>query len=72
MTPAPPTSYPIFNTPPELARGIAATGWEPATRPRTTPSTRRRPGSTQTGKALDRAGVEHTGSFPSPAARASR
>ncbi len=26
MTPAPPASYPIFNTPPALAEGIAATG----------------------------------------------
>jgi capsule synthesis protein PGA_cap len=28
MTPAPPASYPVFNTPPELARGISATGWD--------------------------------------------
>ena len=28
MTPAPPTSYPIFNTPPALAQGIKATGWD--------------------------------------------
>ncbi|HEX2436133.1 MAG TPA: CapA family protein, partial [Solirubrobacterales bacterium] len=28
MTPAPPASFPIFNTPPELADAIAKTGWE--------------------------------------------
>ena len=28
MTPAPPTSYPIFNTPPALAKGVEATGWD--------------------------------------------
>ena len=28
MTPAPPTSYPIFNTPPALAQGVKATGWD--------------------------------------------
>ena len=28
MTPDPPASYPIFNTPPELAEAIAKTGWD--------------------------------------------
>jgi hypothetical protein len=28
MTSAPPASFPIFNTPPELADAIAKTGWE--------------------------------------------
>jgi Bacterial capsule synthesis protein PGA_cap len=69
MTPAPPASYPIFNTPPELARGIKATGFDACDTASNHSLDQAQIGIDQTGKALDRVGVEHTGSFPSPAAR---
>ncbi|MEK6271922.1 MAG: CapA family protein [Actinomycetota bacterium] len=69
MTPAPPASYPIFNTPPELARGIKATGFDVCTTASNHSLDQTQTGIDETGKALDRVGVEHTGSFPSPAAQ---
>jgi len=69
MSPAPPASYPIFNTPPELARGIEATGWDACDTASNHSLDQGQPGIDETGKALDRAGIEHTGSFPSAAAR---
>jgi poly-gamma-glutamate capsule biosynthesis protein CapA/YwtB (metallophosphatase superfamily) len=69
MTPAPPTSYPIFNTPPELAAGIKATGWDACDTASNHSVDQGQAGIDDTGKALDRAGVEHTGSFPSPKAQ---
>lgn len=70
MTPAPPASYPIFNTPPALAEGIAATGWDACDTASNHSLDQGQEGIDDTGKALDRANVEHTGSFPS--ARAQR
>jgi Bacterial capsule synthesis protein PGA_cap len=69
MTPAPPASYPIFNTPPELARGIKATGFDACDTASNHSLDQTQTGIDETGKALDRVGVEHTGSFPSPAAQ---
>jgi poly-gamma-glutamate capsule biosynthesis protein CapA/YwtB (metallophosphatase superfamily) len=69
MTPAPPASYPIFNTPPELARGIKATGFDACTTASNHSLDQAQTGIEETGKALDRVGVEHTGSFPSPVAQ---
>ena len=69
MTPAPPASYPIFNTPPELARGIKATGFDVCDTASNHSLDQSQTGVADTGKALDRVGVEHTGSFPSPAAQ---
>jgi hypothetical protein len=69
MTPAPPASYPIFNTPPELARGIKATGFDACDTASNHSLDQTQTGIDETGKAFDRVGVEHTGSFPSPAAR---
>ncbi len=69
MSPAPPASYPIFNTPPELARGIKATGWDACDTASNHSLDQAQTGIDETGKALDRAGVEHTGSFPSAAAQ---
>jgi hypothetical protein len=67
MSPGPPASYPIFNTPPELARGIKATGWDACDTASNHSLDQGQTGIDETGKALDRAGVEHTGSFPSAA-----
>ena len=69
MTPAPPASYPIFNAPPELARGIRVTGWDACDTASNHSLDQAQTGIDETGKALDRAGVEHTGSFPSAAAQ---
>jgi capsule synthesis protein PGA_cap len=69
MTPAPPTSYPIFNTPPELAEGIKATGWDVCDTASNHSLDQGQTGIDDTGKALDRARVQHTGSFSSATAR---
>jgi Bacterial capsule synthesis protein PGA_cap len=69
MTPAPPTSYPIFNTPPALADGIRATGWDVCDTASNHSLDQGQTGIDDTGKALDHAGVKHTGSFPSAAAQ---
>src|SRR5947207_1497835 len=58
MTPAPPASYPIFNTPPELADGIKATGWDVCDTASNHSLDRGQTGIDDTGRALDRAHVE--------------
>src|SRR5436190_4967106 len=57
MTSAPPTSYPIFNTPPDLAKGVAATGWDVCDTASNHSLDQGQSGIDQTGTALDRAGV---------------
>ena len=69
MTGAPPTSYPVFNTPPALARGIARTGWRACDTASNHSVDQHQHGIDRTGRALDRAGVKHTGSFRSAKAR---
>jgi poly-gamma-glutamate capsule biosynthesis protein CapA/YwtB (metallophosphatase superfamily) len=69
MTPAAPTSYPIFNTPPALAEGIKATGWDACDTASNHSVDQGQIGIDDTGRALDHAGVRHTGSFPSPRAQ---
>jgi poly-gamma-glutamate capsule biosynthesis protein CapA/YwtB (metallophosphatase superfamily) len=65
MTPDPPTSYPIFNTPPALAEGIAATGWDACDTASNHTLDQGEEGVAETLEALDRAGVRHTGSATS-------
>jgi len=67
MTPDPPTSYPIFNTPPDLAKGIAQSGWDACDTASNHSLDQGEEGIGQTIKALDRAGVKHTGSATSQA-----
>ncbi len=69
MTGAPPTSYPVFNTPPALARGIARTGWSVCDTASNHSVDQGQHGIDRTERALNRAGVRHTGSFRSPKAR---
>jgi poly-gamma-glutamate synthesis protein (capsule biosynthesis protein) len=69
MTPEAPTSYPIFNTPPALAKGIRATGWDACDTASNHSLDQGQTGIDDTGLALDHAGVRHTGSFPSPTAQ---
>jgi poly-gamma-glutamate capsule biosynthesis protein CapA/YwtB (metallophosphatase superfamily) len=65
MTPGTPTSYPIFDTPPELAKGIEATGWDVCDTASNHSLDQGQPGIDETGKALENARIDHTGSFPS-------
>ena len=67
MTPARPTGYPVFNTPPELATAIRQTGWRACSTAATHTLDQGQAGVDGTIRALDRAGVAHTGSFSSAA-----
>jgi poly-gamma-glutamate capsule biosynthesis protein CapA/YwtB (metallophosphatase superfamily) len=69
MTPRPPTGYPVFNTPPALATAIRRAGWRICDTASNHSVDEGQYGIDQTGRALDRAGVLHTGSFGSPAAQ---
>jgi poly-gamma-glutamate synthesis protein (capsule biosynthesis protein) len=68
MTPRPPTGYPIFNTPTQLATAISRAGWRMCDTASNHSVDLGQYGIDQTGRALDRAGVLHTGSFGSRAA----
>ena len=69
MTPARPTGYPVFNTPPALATAIGQTGWRACSTAATHTLDQGQRGVDGTIRALDRAGVAHTGSFASAAAQ---
>jgi poly-gamma-glutamate synthesis protein (capsule biosynthesis protein) len=69
MSPRPPQGYPVFNTPTQLARAIRQTGWRVCDTASNHSLDQGQYGIDQTGLALDRAGVLHTGSFSSPAAQ---
>jgi poly-gamma-glutamate capsule biosynthesis protein CapA/YwtB (metallophosphatase superfamily) len=68
MSPRPPEGYPVFNTPTQLARAIRQTGWRICDTASNHSVDQGQYGIDQTGLALDRAGVLHTGSFSSAAA----
>jgi poly-gamma-glutamate capsule biosynthesis protein CapA/YwtB (metallophosphatase superfamily) len=61
----PPAGYPLFNTPTELADAIAATGWDACSTASNHTIDQGQEGVDSTLRALDRAGVAHTGSFAS-------
>jgi poly-gamma-glutamate capsule biosynthesis protein CapA/YwtB (metallophosphatase superfamily) len=69
MSPRPPEGYPVFNTPTQLARAIRQTGWRMCDTASNHSVDQGQYGIDQTGLALDRAGVLHTGSFSSRAAQ---
>ena len=69
MTPAPPASYPVFNTPPELATAIHQTGWRACSTASNHTLDQGQRGVDDTIRALSRAGVLHTGSYSSAAAQ---
>lgn len=68
MGPGPPTTYPIFNTPTGLASSIHRSGWDACSTASNHSLDGGQAGIDGTVKALDRAGVAHTGSFASRAA----
>ena len=65
MAPGPPSGFPIFNTPPGLAKAIAQTGWEACDTASNHSLDGGQEGIDSTLEALDRAGVRHTGSYSS-------
>src|SRR5712691_2730648 len=69
MTPSPPSSYPIFNTPPDLATAIHQTGWRACSTASNHTLDQGQRGVNDTIRALNRAGVQHTGSYTSAAAQ---
>lgn len=69
MTPKPPQGYPVFNTPTELASAIRRAGWRLCDTASNHSVDQGQYGIDQTGRALGRAGVLHTGSFASSAAQ---
>jgi poly-gamma-glutamate capsule biosynthesis protein CapA/YwtB (metallophosphatase superfamily) len=69
ISPRPPEGYPVFNTPTQLARAIRRTGWRMCDTASNHSVDQGQYGIDQTGLALDRAGVLHTGSFSSAAAQ---
>lgn len=66
MTSAPPTGYPVFNTPPALARAIEQTGWDACDTASNHSLDQGGAGIASTAAALDRSHVRHTGSFARP------
>jgi poly-gamma-glutamate synthesis protein (capsule biosynthesis protein) len=69
MTPAPPTGYPMFNTPPTLAQSIRDTGWRACSTAATHSLDQGQQGVDDTIAALDHAGVRHAGTYSSAAAQ---
>jgi len=69
MGPGPPSSYPIFNTPTDLARSIRKAGWDACTTASNHSLDQGMAGIEGTVKALDKRGIAHTGSFASAEAR---
>ena len=69
MTPAPPTGYPIFNTPPALAQAIRQTGWKACSTAATHSLDQGETGVVDTIRALDQNGILHAGTYASAAAQ---
>jgi poly-gamma-glutamate capsule biosynthesis protein CapA/YwtB (metallophosphatase superfamily) len=69
LTPAPPVGYPRFNSPPAIARAVAATGFDACSTASNHSLDRGQAGIDATRRALARAGVGSTGSFSSPRQR---
>jgi poly-gamma-glutamate capsule biosynthesis protein CapA/YwtB (metallophosphatase superfamily) len=65
MGPGPITTYPIFNTPTDLAKSIHRSGWDACDSASNHSLDGGQAGIDGTVKALHKAGVEHTGSFSS-------
>src|SRR3954471_3119486 len=65
LTPAPPVGYRRFNSPPALARAVAATGFDACSTASNHSLDRGQAGIDATRRALARAGVKSTGSFSS-------
>src|SRR5215218_886612 len=69
LVPGPPAGYPSFRSPPAIARAIRVTGWDACSTASNHTVDAGQPGVDSTLRALDRADVEHTGSYASPRGR---
>ena len=69
MTSGPPKGYPLFNSPPALAKAIRATGWNACDTASNHTLDQGQSGVNQTIANLDKAGIAHTGSWASAKAR---
>jgi poly-gamma-glutamate synthesis protein (capsule biosynthesis protein) len=69
LVPGPPSGYPVFRTPPALAKAIHWAGWDACDTASNHSLDEGQAGIDSTAAALDRAHVLHTGSFTSPAQR---
>ena len=65
LAPGSPSGYPIFRTPPDLAASVAKSGWDACDHASNHSLDQGANGIATTTKALDRAGLANTGSFPS-------
>jgi poly-gamma-glutamate capsule biosynthesis protein CapA/YwtB (metallophosphatase superfamily) len=65
MGPGPPSTYPIFNTPTDLARSIRKSGWDVCSTASNHSLDQGTAGITGTINALDKRGIAHTGTFAS-------
>jgi poly-gamma-glutamate capsule biosynthesis protein CapA/YwtB (metallophosphatase superfamily) len=70
LTPAPPAGYPVFNSPPALARAVKATGFDACSTASNHSVDRGQAGIDATRRSLNRAGVRHTGVFSNARQRA--
>lgn len=66
MGAGPPTGYPVFNSPRELASAIAWTGWDACSTASNHSVDKGEYGIETTLRALERAGVRHTGTYRTP------
>ncbi len=69
ITTGEPSGFPIFSAPSALAGAIGKAGWKACDTASNHSVDQGQDGIDETGRLLDRAGVAHTGSFNSPAAR---
>jgi Bacterial capsule synthesis protein PGA_cap len=69
MTPSPPTGFPVFNTPPQLAYAIRNTGWRACSTAATHALDQGQRGVDDTIASLDKVGVKHAGTYSSAAAQ---
>jgi poly-gamma-glutamate capsule biosynthesis protein CapA/YwtB (metallophosphatase superfamily) len=69
LAPGPPVGYPVFRSPPALARAARATGFDACSTASNHSVDRGQAGIDSTRRALARAHVPHTGSFSSPRQR---
>ncbi len=70
MTSGPPKGYPLFNSPPALARSILSTGWNACDTASNHTLDQGQSGVDQTIANLDAVGIAHTGSWSSARSRA--
>lgn len=68
MSDAEPLGYPVFNTPPDLAKAISGTGWDVCSTASNHTLDQGQEGIDQTNRTLDREGIAHAGSYSSRAA----